>query len=88
MSVPVSPLYSVEKRPVARTVPKANTQISNSEDTKSLKSQEVPHSGHMAERSKHYHAKIVGTNSERAVNELNPTSARPNPRSFPGLANG
>jgi hypothetical protein len=89
MSVPVSPLYTVESRPVARTNPKGNTQtLSNSEAHRSLKSQAVPHSGHMSEKSKHYHARIVGTNTERAVDGLNPTTARPNPRSFPGLANG
>jgi hypothetical protein len=89
MSVPVSPLFSVEKRPVAKTNPKGNTQtLSNSEANKSLKSQEVAHSGHMSEKSKHYHARIVGTNTQRAVDELNPTTARPNARSFPGLANG
>lgn len=90
MSVPVSPLFSVTKRPrphYANTQPKANTQISNSEDLQSLKSQQVPHSGHMAEQSKHYHARIVGGNTERAVDKLNPTKAVANARSFPGLAN-
>ena len=88
MSVPVSPLFSVEKRPVPKNNPKLNTEISNSEGKKSLKSQEVPHSGHQSERSQHYHARVVGTNTERAVDKLNPTSAKSNPRSFPGLANG
>ena len=45
------------------------------------------HSEHSAKRSEHYHAKIIGQNL-RAVERLNPTKARPNPRSFPGLANG
>jgi hypothetical protein len=74
------------KRPVARNNPKGTTQtLSNSEAHKSTLSQEVPHSGHQSERSKHYHARVIGTDSERAVDKLNPTDAKSNPRSFPGL---
>jgi hypothetical protein len=69
MSVPVSPLYSVEKRPE----PKSST-----------KSQLVAHSGHQSEQSKHYHARVVGTNQQRVVDSLNPTDTIPNSRSFPG----
>jgi hypothetical protein len=89
MSVPVSPLFSVEKRPVARTNPKGNTQtLSQSEvNHSSTLSQDVAHSGHQSDKSKHYHARIVGGDGKRAVEQLNPTQARANARSFPGLAN-
>lgn len=71
MSVPVSPLYSVQSRPVAK---------------RSTKSQEVPHSAHQSERSKHYHARVIG--GQRAVDEMNPTRTPPNSMTvtgFPGL---
>ena len=48
----------------------------------------VPHSGHQWEISNHYHKHTVNTRSpERVVDELNPTSAVPPHRSYPGLAN-
>lgn len=79
MSVPVSPLFSVTDRPVAKTNPKGNSETL---------SQDVSHSGYQSDKSKHYHARVVGGNAERAVDKLNPTSARDNARSYPGLANG
>ena len=83
MSVPVSPLFSVTKRPVATNKPKLTSDAL----TPSTKSQEVPHSGHQSEQSQHYHAKIVGTNTERAVSKLNPAAEQTAHRMFPGLAN-
>jgi hypothetical protein len=86
MSVPVSPLYSVEKRPEPKVGnAKGTTQtLSNSEAKRSTKSQDVPHSGHQSEQSKHYHARVVGTNQQRVVDSLNPTDTIPHSRSFPG----
>jgi len=68
MSVPVSPLYSVQSRPVAK---------------RSTKSQEVPHSAHQSERSKHYHARVIG--SGRAVEAMNPTKTPPNSMTISAL---
>jgi len=71
MSVPVSPLYSVQSRPRPK---------------RSTKSQEVVHSAHQSERSKHYHAHVVG--SGRAVEAMNPTKTPPNAltvSAYPGL---
>ena len=60
MSVPVSPLFSVMSRP----------------KIKSQRSQDVPHSAHQSEKSKHYHARVIG--GDRAVLDLNPTKAPSN----------
>ena len=71
MSVPVSPLYSVMSRPKPK---------------RSTKSQEVPHSAHQSEKSKHYHARVIG--GQRAVDEMNPTDTPPNSMTvsaYPGL---
>jgi hypothetical protein len=45
------------------------------------------HSRHSAERSVHYHARIMGQDP-RLVDELNPTKTLKASRSFPGLATG
>ena len=45
----------------------------------------VPHSGHQWEISNHYHKHTASP--QRIVNELNPTTAVPAHRSYPGLAN-
>ena len=83
MSVPVSPLFSVTKRPVATNRPKLTSDAL----TPSTRSQEVPHSGHQAERSQHYHARVVGGDGQRAVSQLNPSAEQTAHRMFPGLAN-
>ena len=55
------------------------------------------HSKHSSTRSKHYQEVVVGTETrhsdtgqygDRAVAKLNPNTASPGIRSFPGLANG
>jgi hypothetical protein len=74
------PLYEITKRP-------SNSSSANTKPVKSALSEEVPHSMFSAGRSKQYH-KNVGNVNTRAVDRLNPTTAVPAHRSYPGLANG
>lgn len=51
------------------------------------------HSEHSSKRSKHYKEVVIGTTAtgqfgDKAINKLNPTTAAPEVRTFPGLANG
>jgi hypothetical protein len=83
MAKPVTqtkPLYEITKRP-------SMSSSANPKPVKSKLAEEVPHSMFSDTRSKQYH-KNVGNANTRAVDRLNPTTAVPAHRSYPGLANG
>ena len=74
------PLYEITKRP-------SDSSSANPKPVKSKLAEDVPHSMFSDGRSKQYH-KNVGNVNTRAVDRLNPTTAVPAHRSYPGLANG
>ena len=96
----VKPLGQLAKRPSnsSSATPKAGRSFVESPQPKhkttpaSIDNYES-HSKHRAEASKHYHQEVVGTTDtgqygDQAIERLNPNSAAPGVRSFPGLANG
>ena len=95
----VKPLYATTKRPSdsSSANPKTGKSFTESPMPKhkftpaSIDNFEH-HSKHSEHRSKHYKETVVGTTStgqfgDKAIQKLNPTTANPGVRSFPGLAN-
>jgi len=74
------PLFETTKRP-------SNSSSADPKPTKTKLAGEVPHSMFSDTKSKQYHTN-VGNVDTRAVDRLNPTTAVPAHRFFPGLANG
>jgi len=73
----IKPLNQLAKRPSSNSFKEPASQ------TGSI----VPHSGAQLARSNKYHKQTVANPHTRAVDGLNPTSAIPAHRMFPGLAN-
>ena len=92
------PLNQLTKHPAGSSTatPKEGKSFTQSpEPTHSIDNYEH-HSKHRGEASKHYHQEVVGATSritdtgefgDKAQERLNPTTASPGVRSFPGLAN-
>ena len=86
----VKPLREVQHPSRASTVDRARSGKSFAESPEPVEN----HSWHRAAASKHYHKQVVdgkqatGQYGDRKIAELNPNSAVPGVRSFPGLANG
>lgn len=74
------PLYEITKRP-------STSSSATPKPVTSKLAGAVPHSMFTDSRSKLYH-RNVGDPNTRAVDALNPTTAVPAHRSYPGLANG
>jgi len=89
MTMTVKPLRALTQLP-------SNSSSANPKSGKSFTESPEPiehHSEHSSKRSRHYQETVVGTTDtgqfgDRAVEQLNPTTAAPAVRSFPGLANG
>lgn len=73
----IKPLNQLAKRPSS----------TRSKEPASQAGSIVPHSGAQLARSNKYHKQTVANPHTRAVDGLNPTSAIPAHRMFPGLAN-
>jgi hypothetical protein len=85
MPAQVKPLREVQHPSNASTISKAKSG-------KSFVESPMPHSKHSHTRSKHYKEVVVGKTDtgqfgDKAIAKLNPNSAAPGVRSFPGLAN-
>jgi hypothetical protein len=79
----IKPLNALTKRPSNSSSANPPTSIDNYEH----------HSKHSEARGQHYKDSVVGKMDtaqfgDRAVERLNPNTAAPGVRSFPGLANG
>ena len=95
MTMTVKPLRALTQLPSnsSSANPKSGKSFTESPEPPHSIDNYEPHSKHRAEHSKHYHQEVVGTTDtgqfgDRAVEQLNPTTAAPAVRSFPGLANG
>jgi len=75
----IKPLNQIAKRP--------STATPVTKEPASQAGSIVPHSGAQLARSNKYHKQTVANPHTRAVDGLNPTSAIPAHRMFPGLAN-
>lgn len=99
MTMQTKPLYTVFKRPSESS--SANPKEGNGfVESPQPKHKQTPtsrdnyehHSKHSEHRSRHYKETVVGKTDtaqfgDKAIAKLNPTTANPGVRSFPGLAN-
>ena len=85
----VKPLREVQRPSQSSTIDRAKSGKSFTESP-----EPVSHSWHRAAASEHYHKQVVDGKQDtaqygdRAIAKLNPNTASPGIRSFPGLANG